>query len=106
MDIDEKKYIAIVINYFSDSNMVTADIVNDHVAEVAYAALRGATMCSTAMDIVPRPTYTVPGIKYIVKQLVGIGKRIAEQNDGIYYICKLVTTAKFRTEMRLALIGR
>lgn len=106
MDMNEKEYVAIVINNFSDYNMVTANMVNDHVAEVAYAALRGATMCSTAMDIVPRPTYSVPGIRYIVKQLVDIGKRIAEHNDGIYYICKLVTTAKFRTEMRLALIGR
>jgi hypothetical protein len=105
VDEDEKEYVAAVINYFSDSNMITPNRVNEHVAEVAYEALRGASMCSAAMDIVPRPTYSRPGIRYIVKELVGIGKRVAEGDDDIYYICKLAVADVYRTKIRLALIG-
>jgi hypothetical protein len=60
MDIVEKEYVAKVINCFSDANIVTAERVNDRVATLAYKALQGASMCSAAMDIVPRPTYSVP----------------------------------------------
>jgi hypothetical protein len=105
MDMNEKEYVATVINYFSDANIVTPDRVNEHVATVAYEALQGASMCSAAMDIVPRPTYSTPGIRYIVKKLVSIGKRIAERDDGIYYICKLAVTDAYRTKIKLSLIG-
>jgi hypothetical protein len=105
MDMNEKKYVAEVINYFSNSNMVTPDKVNDHVARAAYEALRAASLCSAAMDMVPRPTYGRPGINYIIKQLVGIGKRIEERGEGIYYICKLAVTDAYKTKIRLSLIG-
>jgi hypothetical protein len=105
MDMSEKEYVAKVINYFCGTNMVTPDRVTDSVAAVAYEALQGANTCWAAMDMVPRPTYKRPGLKYIVKQLVGIGKRIAEGDDDIYYLCKLTITVKYRSIIRLALAG-
>jgi hypothetical protein len=105
MNREEKEYIAKVINYFSGANIVTPKKINDHVATVAYEALQRVRTCSAAVDMVPRPTYSSPGIKYIVKELVGIGKRIAKNGDDIYYICKLAVSDAYRTKIRLSLIG-
>jgi hypothetical protein len=105
MDMSEKEYVAVVINYFGDAELVTPDQVNEHVASVAYEALQSAAICSAAMDMVPRPTYGLPDMKYIVKQLVDIGKRIAERDGGIYFICKLGVTDAYITKIKLSLIG-
>ncbi|MEJ2455448.1 MAG: hypothetical protein P8103_15005 [Candidatus Thiodiazotropha sp.] len=105
MNKKEKEYVASVINNFSNSNMVTPDKVNDHVVAAAYEALHAASTCSAAMDIMPRPTYSRPGVSYIVKELVGIGKRIKERGEGIYHICRVVISADYRTKIRLALGG-
>jgi hypothetical protein len=66
MDIVEKEYVVKVINYFSDANIVTAERVNNRVATLAYKALQDASMCSAAMDIVPRPTDSAPNITRII----------------------------------------
>ena len=105
MDMSDKMHVAKVINYFSGTNMVTPDKVNEHVATVAYEVLQGANMCSNAMDMVPRPGYAKPNIKYIIKQLKGISKRIALNDGEIYFICKLAIKAKYRSIIRLALTG-
>jgi hypothetical protein len=105
MNMDEKTHVAAVINYFCGSKMVTPDRINEHVATVAYETLLGAKTCSAAMDMVPRQTYSRPGIRYIIKQLIGINKRIASGDDGIYFICKLAMKAKYRPIIRLALSG-
>ncbi len=104
MDMSEKERVAAVINYFCGTNMVTPDRINESVAIVAYEALQGAKMCSTAMDMVPRPTYAKPDLKYIIKQLKGISKRLAT-DDEVYFVCKLAIKAKFRSIIKLALAG-
>jgi hypothetical protein len=105
MTKDEKKYISEVVNYFWGPNLIAPDRVNEHVATVVYEVLSKANTCSAAMDMVPRPTYVKPGINYIVKQLTGIGKRIATGGSGIYYICKVVISANYEFKIKLALRG-
>ncbi|MCU7853837.1 MAG: hypothetical protein KZQ80_16680 [Candidatus Thiodiazotropha sp. (ex Monitilora ramsayi)] len=105
MDKEDKKYIAEVINYFWGPNLITPDRVTEHVATVAYEALSSANSCSDAMDMVPRPTYVRPSMKYIIKQLTGIGKRVATGGSGIYYICKVVISASYEFKIKLALNG-
>jgi hypothetical protein len=104
MEMSEKEHVAKVINYFAGTNMVTPDKINERVATVAYEALQGAKTCSVAMDMVPRPTYAKPDMKCIIKQLKGISKRLAT-NDEIYFICKLAIKVKYRSIIRLALAG-
>lgn len=105
MDMNEKTYVAAVINYFSGTEMVKPSKINEDVARVAYEALQGARICSAAMDLVPRPTMGKPGIKYIIKQLVGIGKRIASGDEGVYYVCKISVAIKYKSMIRIALSG-
>lgn len=105
MDVNDKKYVATVINYFWGRNTTTPEGVNEVAALVAYEALEQANVCSSSMDLVPRPTYAKSGIKYVLKQLVGIGKRIQSGDTAIYNSCKGVVGLRYKTKIIMALSG-
>lgn len=105
MDTIEKEYVAKVINYFWGQGTTTTHQVNDEAATVAYEALNEAKVCSSSMNMVPRPKYGVIDIKYVVKELVKIGKRIAENDTAIYESCKGAVGVKYKSKILMALMG-
>ena len=105
MDNSEKEYVSKVINYFWGPAMSTPMSINEKAALIAYKALEQANLCSDSMDLVPRPKYGVIDVKYAVKQLVKIGKRIALGNTSIYGACKVMVSARYKFEIKMALQG-
>lgn len=105
MDLNDKKYVATVINFFWGRGTTTPAGVNEEAALVAYEALEQANVCSDSMDLVPRPTYAKAGIKYVLKQLAGIGKRIQSGDTAIYNSCKGAVALRYKTKIMMALAG-
>lgn len=105
MDFNDKQNVATVINFFWGHGTTTPEGVNEEAAIVAYEALEQAKVCSKSMDLVPRPTYAKSGIKYVLKQLAGIGKRIKQGDTAIYNSCKGVVALRYRTKIAMALNG-
>lgn len=105
MDVNDKKYVAVVINYFWGRDTTTPAGVNEAAALVAYDALVQANVCSDAMDLVPRPTYAKSGIKYVLTQLAGIGKRIQSGDTAIYNTCKGAVGLRYKSKIVMALSG-
>jgi len=103
MNYHEKEEVIRVINYIWGQGTATQHNVSTRAAEVAYEALVKVQSCSASMDIVPRPAGGKPAIGYIVKQLVGVGKRIKAGDTNIYYICKKTVALSNRTAIYLAL---
>lgn len=79
--------------------------VNESAALVAYEALSEANICSDSMDLVPRPAYGALDIKYALKQLANIGKRIASGDTSFYNSCKGAVGVKYKTKIMMALMG-
>jgi len=105
MDIYEREHISVVVNFFWGKGTATPQTVNEGVAMVAYEALEEARVCSDSMDLVPRPTYGAVGIKWIIKQLAKIGKRILSGDTRIYDTCKGQVAARYRSKILMALMG-
>lgn len=105
MDMSEKQDIATLINFFWGSGTATALSVNESAALTAYEALEQANICSSNMDLVPRPGYGALDIKYIVKQLANIGKRIAIGDSAAYNACKSLVSSRYRSKITLSLMG-
>ena len=105
MDMSEKQDIAALINFFWGPSTATALSVNESAAQVAYEALEQANICNSNMDLVPRPGYGALDIKYVVKQLADIGKRIAMGDSATYNVCKTMVSARYRSKITLALMG-
>jgi len=57
------------------------------------------------MDFVPRPTYGATTIKWVIKQLAKIGKRIMAGDTMIYDTCKELVASRYRSRIKLALMG-
>ncbi|HFB63995.1 MAG TPA: hypothetical protein ENJ60_00505 [Aeromonadales bacterium] len=104
MDIYEREYVAAVINYFWGPDITTPQTVTSSAAEIAYKALDQANVCSSSMDIVPRPM-GFPGSTYAIKELAKIGKRIISGNTLIYNVCKASVSANYKTDILMALRG-
>jgi hypothetical protein len=105
MDIYEREYITAVVNFFWGKGTATPQTINESAAIVAYEALEEAKVCSDSMDYVPRPTYGASSIKWIIKQLAKIGKRIISGDTKLYDSCKGQVAARYRSKITLALMG-
>jgi len=105
MDFYEKEYVAAVVNYFWGNGTATPQSVNEKVALVAYEALEEARICSDSMDLVPRPTSGVASIKWALKQLSKIGKRIMYGDTRIYDSCKAQVGINYKHKVMMALRG-
>lgn len=105
MDVYDKEYIAAVVNYFWGKGTTTALSVNDKVVLVAFEALEEANVCSDSIDLVPRPAYGALNIKYAIKQLAKIGKRISSGDTSIYNSCKGIVGARYKSKVIMALMG-
>lgn len=105
MDHSDREYVSAPINFFWGDGTASPESVNERSAEVVYTAVTESQSCSASMDLVPRPSGGKPGISYIVKQVAGIGKNIASGNSQTHYICKLLVSQNFRSEIHMALKG-
>lgn len=105
MNLEEREHIATVINYFWGKGTATPPTVNEEAAKVVYGALDEARSCSAAMDLVPRPASAKPGLSYIVKQIAGIGKRMAEGDTTLYEACRVQVARNYKSEIQFALLG-
>jgi len=105
MDVYDKEYVAAVVNYFWGKGTATPLSVNDQVVLVAYEALEDANVCSDSMDLVPRPAYGALNVKYAIKQLAKIGKRISSGDTSIYNSCKGVVGVRYKSKIMMALMG-
>jgi len=105
MDFNDRQYVAVVINFFWGHGTTTPKGVNEEAALVAYEALEQAKVCSSSMNLVPRPTYAKSGITYALKQLAMIGKRIKQGDTAIYNSCKGVVGLRYKTRIMMALAG-
>lgn len=103
MDSSDREYVSIVINYFWGEGTAQTHSVNENAAAVVCEALEEAQACSASMDLVPRPTYGLPGISYIVKQVAKIGIRIASGDTKIYEACRKQVANRFRIKIDMAL---
>lgn len=79
--------------------------INEKVANITYKALEQSRACSNSMDLVPRPGYSRPDIKAVLKELANISRRITNDNAEIYVICKNAIKIKYKTAISMALMG-
>jgi len=105
MDSIEREYVVKVINFFWGKGTTTAQQVNNDAAIVALEALSEAKVCSSSMNLVPRPKYGMVDIKHVIKELVKIGKRIAQGDTGIYDSCKGAVGVRYKSKIMMALMG-
>jgi hypothetical protein len=105
MNSNDREHVSVVINYFWGEGTAQPHSVNENVAAVVYEALEEAQACSASMDLVPRPTYGLPGISYVVKEVAKIGVRIASGDTKIYEACRKQVANRFRIKMDMALQG-
>ncbi len=105
MDFNNKQYAAVVINFFWGHGTTTPESVYEEAVFVAYEALEQAKVCSSSMDLVPRPTYGKPGIKYVLRQLTMIGKRVKQGDTAIYNSCKGAVGLRYKSKIMMALAG-
>lgn len=105
MDSIEREYVAKVINFFWGQGTTTTQQVNSDAAIIVLEALRQARVCSSSMDLVPRPKYGMIDIKHVVKELVKIGKRIAQGDTEIYNSCKGAVGVRYKSKIMMALMG-
>jgi hypothetical protein len=98
-----KEYIAEICNYIFDDN-ISANEVNDQVADVAAKAFHAALAASKALDLVPRPAGFRPRVFWLMRQAVMSFWR-SQGRRRIYTIAKAVTKAKWRSTYEMAKMG-
>ncbi|SDU15963.1 hypothetical protein [Halopseudomonas salegens] len=105
MDFNDRQYATAVINFFWGAGTTTPEGVNEAAVLATYEALEQANVCSDSMDLVPRPAFGRVNIKYALKQLAGIGKRIMQGDDNIYNSCRAVVGVRYKSKIVMALAG-
>lgn len=105
MDIHERQHTAVVINFFWGPGTATPESVNEEAALIAYEALEKAKVCSDTMNLVPRPTLRIINIRYVLKQLSKVGKKIMEGDTRIYHSCRDAVGVHYKSRITMALMG-
>lgn len=105
MEIYEREYVSVAVNFFWGQGTVSAHTVNDKVAAIAYKAIQEAQSCSASIDLVPRSPVGPAGTAYIVSQIAMIGKRIASGDTAIYEVCKNQIGVNYKTAVNIAVMG-
>ena len=72
----DNAYIAEIANFVFDDRITAAE-VNDHIADVASSAFHTAIEASKALDKVPKPTGTRPGVIWLFSEGVRMFWRIS-----------------------------
>jgi len=78
--------------------------INEPLRNLASAMLWEAIRASRAMDLVPRPTGSPPGISWLARQAVQAAWRRG-RDEGIYEAVRVTVAARFRSEYELAKEG-
>lgn len=105
MTQEDREYTATIINFFWPEQRVSPEGVTDSMVRLASDALSSANTCSDNMDLVPRPTGVKPDLKWALKQIRKIAKRIHENNAGVYFVCKQAIAYSFQGRLQEAKAG-
>ena len=101
--IDDDAFVIDVLHFFFDERL-RPEQLNDDLRDVAARAVWKATEGSKAMDMVPRPTGSNPGIGWLVKEGVQIAFRTA-QNKCVYEAVRVAVKAGLIRDYQLARDG-
>ena len=93
-----------ILEFFYGTSEAAQIKINERVVLVIGQMLGSAEQCSRAMDYVPRPSGTKPGLSYILRQLRDIARRV-KNHHGIYVACRNAVANSWRTELRMASMG-
>lgn len=104
MSPQDREHITAVINFFW-GDIARPEQVTSHIVLLTYEALSRAGSCTAVMHLVPRAPGIKPGTTYVLKQLRGVAKRIAEDDERIYQLCRQRIQINYMSEMRMALMG-
>ncbi|MFQ6032449.1 MAG: hypothetical protein ACE5K2_05955 [Candidatus Zixiibacteriota bacterium] len=99
LDADDKKMVTEILTFFYPDNLPRS--VNDKLADLAARMLYAALKKSKALDLVPRPPGSKPGISWLIKQAVKTFWRKARKQK-IYSIARTSVARDFRSEYELA----
>lgn len=98
--IEDDAFVLDVLEFFFDERLQPAQL-NDTLRDLAATCVWEATKGSKAMDLVPKPTGTLPDFKWLVKQAVQIAFR-ASQNKCFYEAVRVTIKRNFRSAYELA----
>lgn len=96
-------YIAEIANFIFDDRLTAAD-VNDQIADVASSAFLAALEASKAIDKVPRPTGSRPGVGWLISQAVQVFWR-SSGRQAIYDMARVTAKLKWRSAYEMAKQG-
>ncbi len=96
----DKAYIAEIANFVFDDRL-TANEINDHVADVASSAFHTAIEASAALNKVPRPTGHRPGVVWLVSEGVRMFWRIAGRQQ-VHDMARATSKLKWRSAYETA----
>jgi hypothetical protein len=107
MDIsqEDRDYTISIINYFWPSVKVTSGDVTQQLVIFSAEVLTSGHKCSRSMDLVPRTPGLKPGIKWALKQVRKVGKRLLQNSEKVYMVCQKGVAIKRTQELHLILNG-
>ncbi len=98
--VPDNQFVLDILQFFFEERLQESQL-NNELKDIAARALWAATEGSKAMDLVPRPAGSKPGILWLVSQAVQIGFRKA-QNRCIYEAVRVTVKASLRSEYEVA----
>ena len=101
-DENQKMVVAVLTFFYPGSPPRT---INEQLADLAARMLKTALEASNAMDFVPRPAGSKPGITWLFSNIVKAFWRSAAQQK-IYDTVRVATARNFRSEYAIAKAGR
>lgn len=100
---EDKAYIASIANFIFDDSL-TPEQVTDQIADVAASAFLAAVEASKALDKVPRPTGSRPGVFWLVSEGVKMFWR-SSGRQKIYDMARVTAKLKWRSAYEMAKMG-
>ena len=99
----DENHVKNVLRFFYPQQ-IPPDRISDDVGQLAAEMLSEALKGSKAMDFVPRPPGSIPGVSWLISQAVQMAwRRIG--NQKIYDIVRQTVALKFRSRYEMAKLG-
>ena len=96
-----------ILNAFFPSNLsfVNSLNINDGVVDIVWIMVTESKECTKSLNLVPRPSGSIPGIAYIVLQLGLLSKRLTKDKNLVSETCKGMAKYNFSTSLTMASRG-
>jgi hypothetical protein len=99
----DEQHVRDILKFFYPNNVPPAQI-SDEVGRLAAEMLDEALKGSNAMDFVPRPPGTPPGVAWLISQAVQMAWR-AKGKQKIYEAVRRTVALKYRSQYVMAQSG-